>query len=143
MTWYMACRHINPLKQEYFSRSLAGCWGVLTGYYTRPNIAYASLCNNFVVLLSLMLDYFTCAITECVTETSSTPLQYNWGKIIYLWVGECWWLMVKDATEVSYIQALIKVHTHRTRFGNATRIFSFQSHLTLIFFNVFQIFGTT
>ena len=26
-----------------------------------------------------MLDDFTCAITEWVTETSSTPLQYNWA----------------------------------------------------------------
>jgi hypothetical protein len=39
--------------------------------------------------------------------------------------------------------AELKAHTDRTRFGNATRIFSFQWHLTLIFFNVFQIFGTT
>jgi hypothetical protein len=37
----------------------------------------------------------------------------------------------------------LKAHTDRTRFGNATRIFSFQWHLTLIFFNVFQIFWTT
>jgi hypothetical protein len=37
----------------------------------------------------------------------------------------------------------LKVHTDRTRFGNATRIFNFQWHLTSIFFNVFQIFGTT
>jgi hypothetical protein len=34
-------------------------------------------------------------------------------------------------------------HTDRTRFGNATRIVSFQWHLTLIFFNVLQILGTT
>jgi hypothetical protein len=40
-------------------------------------------------------------------------------------------------------QYRLKAHTDRTRFGNATRIFSFQWHLTLIFFNVFQIFGTT
>jgi hypothetical protein len=38
---------------------------------------------------------------------------------------------------------ILKAHTDRTRFGNATRIFSFQWHLTLIFFNDFQIFGTT
>ena len=37
----------------------------------------------------------------------------------------------------------LKVHTDRTRFGNATRIFNFQWHLTSIFFYVFQIFGTT
>jgi hypothetical protein len=36
-----------------------------------------------------------------------------------------------------------KAHTDRTRFGNATRISSFQWHLTLIFFNVFEIVGTT
>jgi hypothetical protein len=39
--------------------------------------------------------------------------------------------------------ATIKVHIDRTRFGNATRIFNFQWHLTSIFFYVFQIFGTT
>ena len=49
----------------------------------------------------------------------------------------------KIAREIAAKIASVKVHTHRTRFGNATRIFSFQSHLTLIFFNVFQIFGTT
>jgi hypothetical protein len=37
----------------------------------------------------------------------------------------------------------LKVHTDRTRFGNATRIFNFQLHLTSIFFYVFWIFGTT
>jgi hypothetical protein len=37
----------------------------------------------------------------------------------------------------------LKVHTDRTRFGKATRIFNFQWHLTSIFFYVFQIFGTT
>jgi hypothetical protein len=37
----------------------------------------------------------------------------------------------------------LKAQTDRTRIGNATRIFSFQWHLILIFFNVFQIFGTT
>ena len=36
----------------------------------------------------------------------------------------------------------LKAQTDRTRTANATRIFSFQWHLTLIFFNVFQIFGT-
>jgi hypothetical protein len=35
------------------------------------------------------------------------------------------------------------MHTDRTRFGNATRISSFQWHLTLIFFNVFEIVGTS
>jgi hypothetical protein len=38
--------------------------------------------------------------------------------------------------------ATVKVHTDRTRFGNATRIFNFQWHITSIFFYVFQIFGT-
>jgi hypothetical protein len=37
----------------------------------------------------------------------------------------------------------LKAHTDRTRIGYATRIFNFQWHLTLIFFYVFQIFGTT
>jgi hypothetical protein len=41
------------------------------------------------------------------------------------------------------IDVVLKVHTDRTRFGNATRIFNFQWHLTSIFFYVFQIFGTT
>jgi hypothetical protein len=41
------------------------------------------------------------------------------------------------------IRVMYKGHTDRTRFGNARRIFSFQWHLTLIFFSVFQIFGTT
>jgi hypothetical protein len=39
--------------------------------------------------------------------------------------------------------ARVMVHTDRTRFGNATRIFNFQLHLTSIFFYVFQIFGTS
>ena len=37
-----------------------------------------------------------------------------------------------------FIYLSFKVHTDRTRFGNATRIFNFQSHLTSIFFYVFQ-----
>jgi hypothetical protein len=37
----------------------------------------------------------------------------------------------------------VKAHTDRTRFGNATRISSFQWHLTLIFFNIFEIVATT
>jgi hypothetical protein len=39
---------------------------------------------------------------------------------------------------MTYCQYRVKAHTDRTRFGNATRIFSFQWHLTLIFFNVFS-----
>jgi hypothetical protein len=43
---------------------------------------------------------------------------------------------------ISHHSARVKAHTDRTRFGNATRIFNFQWHLTSIFFYVFQIFGT-
>jgi hypothetical protein len=62
---------------------------------------------------------------------------------------QIWLSMVSCLSDRSNLQSLsetigpFKVHTDRTRFGNATRIFNFQWDLTSIFFYVFQIFGTT
>jgi hypothetical protein len=51
--------------------------------------------------------------------------------------------MLRSETVCMRVFSTLKALTDRTRFGNATRIFNFQWHLTLIFFYVFQIFGTT